>query len=111
MDDTAFYFWWDGGFESVHNRKNQAINPDETAHVASKKYRLDLSRRKWGISGLEVFPAAEGLLGLRLLEPEIPLDMRVEAIINGVCYRADPKKDTKRVLWYMTPVAYATSCG
>lgn len=21
MDDTAFYFWWDGGFESVHNRK------------------------------------------------------------------------------------------
>lgn len=96
MDDTAFYFWWDGGFESVHNRKNQAINPDETAHVASKKYRLDLSRRKWGISGLEVFPAAEGLLGLRLLEPEIPLDMRVEAIINGVCYRADPKKDTQK---------------
>ena len=33
MDDTAFYFWWDGGFESVHNRKNQAINPDETAKM------------------------------------------------------------------------------
>ena len=59
MDGTCF--WWDGGFECVHNRPDPCKNPREIAHAVSEYYRIDISRKEAAVVGLGAFD--EGNVG------------------------------------------------
>ncbi len=82
------YFWWDGGFESVHNRPRPEINPKETAHVLTPYYRFDISRLLASPIGLENSrdKAEEYRYGLVLPPPAIGITTDIQVILDGKEY-------------------------
>ena len=91
-------FWWDGGFESVHNRPNRTINPNETAHIGTDHYRLDISRKNCSLTGIALFPSPEDSPTLRLPEAEVPLHMCFTATVDGNDYSLCPERDPAKSL-------------
>lgn len=82
------YFWWDGGFESVHNKPRPEINPMETAHVLTPLYRFDISRLLASPVGLENSrdKVEEYRYGLVLPPPAIEMTTDIQVILDGKEY-------------------------
>ena len=100
MDGTCF--WWDGGFECVHNRPDPCKNPREIAHAVSEYYRIDISRKEAAVVGLGAFDEGNVTQGLILPPPSIGIQMRMRVLIDGKVYILQPEKDgAKSLMVYM----------
>ena len=94
------YFWWDGGFESVHNRPNEKLNSYGIAHIQTPFYRFDISRflaSPCGIS-LKKNKNNEFLYGSVLPEPVVKLASDICINYEGKEYRLHNSIDKNRSL-------------
>lgn len=99
MKEQFNYFWWDGGFESVHNRLNKDINPDGTAHILTPNYRLDISRFLASPTGLEINKdTSRYLYGSVLQDTCYKITTDIVVCINGREFMIQKKKDENRAL-------------
>ena len=96
MDGTCF--WWDGGFECVHNRPDPCKNPREIAHAVSEYYRIDISRKEAAVVGLGAFDEGNVTQGLILPPPSIGIQMRMRVSIDGKVYILQPERDGAKSL-------------
>ena len=94
------YFWWDGGFESVHNKPDTKLNPNEVAHILTPYYRFDISRLFTTSFGMElnINKTENYIYGSTLQEPSIKFLSNIEVKINNTSYKVDTEINKNRTL-------------
>lgn len=100
MKNQFNYFWWDGGFESVHHRPDPGLNPLGIAHVLTPCYRFDISRFLAAPCGLEINCGKEDEFkyGSVIPEPAVRIASSVAVEIDGNVYSLDPEPDNNRCI-------------
>ncbi len=93
--ETQNWFWWDGGFEAIHNRPNFSLNKEGIAHIATPHYRLDISRFRGMPVGLERISEINTYrYGLTLPPVKILFHTSFRIIYNGKILA--PKEDINK---------------